>query len=74
DEETLQFLSELVAAGEIIAEDKELLRRDYVNRIKSDRVKLERKNLCFEIQKAESEGNQEHLDELKQKFNQLMKG
>jgi DNA primase len=74
DQETLQFLSELTAPGEIVTEDKDSLRKDYVNRIKGDRVKIERKNLCYEIQKAESEGNQERLEELKQKFHQLMKG
>jgi hypothetical protein len=58
----------------MIVQDKELLRRDYVNRIKTDRLKLERKNLCFEIQKAESEGDQKRLSELTQKFNLLMKG
>jgi DNA primase len=74
DQETLRFLSELMTAGELIVQDKELLRQGYVNRIKSDRVKFERKNLCYEIQRAESEGNQKYLDELKEKFNQLMKG
>jgi len=74
DQETLQFLSELMAANEIVVEDKDSLRQDYINRMKGDRVKIERKNLCYEIQKAESEGNQERLEELKQKFHQLMKG
>lgn len=74
DQDTLRFLSELMTAGELIVQDKELLRQGYVNRIKNDRVKSERKNLCYEIQKAESEGNQEYLDELKKKFNQLIKG
>lgn len=74
DQETLRFLSELMTAGELIVQDKELLRQGYVNRIKNDRLKFERKNLCYEIQKAESEGNQKYLDELKKKFNQLIKG
>lgn len=74
DQETLQFLSELMASNEIVAEDKDLLCQDYVKRIKGDRLKVMRKNLCYEIQKAESEGDQERLEELKQKFHQLMKG
>ncbi len=74
DQETLQFLSELASSGEMVVEDKDSLRRDYVNRIKGDRLKMERKNLCYEIQKAELEKNYERLEELKQKFHQLMKG
>ena len=74
DEETLQFLSELTAASDLVISDKESLRRDYVNRIKNDRLKSQRKDLCYEIQKAESEGDHERLEELKQKFNQLIKG
>jgi DNA primase len=74
DQETLQFLSELAASGEMVVEDKDGLRQDYINRIKGDRLKLERKNLCYEIQKAELEKDHARLEELKQKFHQLMKG
>lgn len=74
DQPTLQFLSELTASGELVLQDKDSLRRDYVDRIKHDRVKRERKNLCYEIQKAESSGDHTRLEELKQKFHQLMKG
>ncbi len=74
DDETLRFLSELAAASHLIAGDKESLKRDYINRIKLDRLKSQRKNLCDEIQQAERVGDHQRLEELKQKFNQLIKG
>jgi DNA primase len=73
DQETLHFLSELMAVSHPVEGDKEILRKDYVNRIKDDRRKFERKDLCFQIQQAEAQGQEEKLNELKERFNQLIK-
>lgn len=73
DQETLKFLSELMAVPKPSVVDRELLCRDYVKRIKNDRQKTQRRYLCNEIQKAESEGDEEKLKDLKERFNQLIK-
>jgi len=74
DQETLSFLSELMATPQPLTEDKDVLRRDYVNRIKNDKQRVERKNLRDAIEAAEAKGDEEALNELKEKFNQLIKG
>ncbi len=73
DQEIVAFLSELMAAPFPLEGDKDLLRKDYIQRIKNDRVRAERKQLCLEIQQAEAQGQEEMLTELKKRFNQLIK-
>jgi len=74
DQETVQFISGLMASSDFESADKEILKKDFINRIKGDRVKIQRKDLCFQIQQAETDGDHERLEELKQKFNQLIRG
>ncbi|MDP8265436.1 MAG: DNA primase [Candidatus Aceula meridiana] len=73
DQETVSFLSELMASPQPVAEDKDVLRKDYIHRIKSDRQKLERRTLRDAIEAAEAKGDETKLNELKEKFNQLIK-
>jgi len=74
DQETIQFISGLMASSDFESADKEILKKDFINRIKGDRVKIQRKDLCFQIQQAETDGDHERLEDLKQKFNQLIRG
>ncbi|MDD3375651.1 MAG: DNA primase [Candidatus Omnitrophica bacterium] len=73
DQETTHFISGLMASSDFESADKEVLKKDYINRIKNDRVKTQRKDLCFQIQQAEADGDHQRLEELKRVFNQLMK-
>jgi len=74
DQATQEMLSELMAEDQIAVKDKEKMHRDFVNRLKQDTLKLKRQELLVEIQEAEHSGNLEKLDQLKEIFNQLIKG
>ena len=74
DEKILQFISHIAAAEEHAIDDKEKVCYDYLRRIKTDRLKAQRQHLLEEIKTAETAGDKNRLDELTQKFNQLIKG
>ena len=74
DEGILQMISQLMTADDLIMVDKEKIYRDCVNRMKHEQVRSVRKDLLLQIRQAEVSGDQNRLDELKTKFNQLIKG
>ncbi len=69
-----QLISHLMVSEQSLSGDQEKLRRDYIERIKRDRIRSQRQQLSRQIRLAEMEGNHEQLDDLKQRFNQLIKG
>jgi len=73
DQKAIEFISGLMTSNDFESANKETLKKDYINRIKNDRIKIQRKDLCFQIQQAEADGDQVRLEELKKKFNQLIK-
>ncbi len=74
DEHMSRLVSEILAVEIPESVDRQKMYRDCVNRIKTDRVKLMRQNLSRQIQEAESSGDNNRLEELKHKFNLLLKG
>ncbi|MBP9854998.1 MAG: DNA primase [Candidatus Omnitrophica bacterium] len=73
DEETVRFITSLVADEQVIVSDKEKVYRDCVNRLKKDRVKEYRRELLELIREAEEAGDLNKLEILKQQFNQSVK-
>lgn len=74
DDQNLQRLvSELMVKEDAPYNDKEKMHDDFMARLKSDRMKDIRKQIMREMREAESSGNQEKMNDLKMKFNQLMK-
>ena len=67
-------LSGLMALDELIVADKWKMHRDCLTRLKDDYSKLARQNLRQEIERAESAGDHDRLDQLTIRFNQLLKG
>jgi len=74
DNQILQMLSQLMISDNSFVADKEKLRRDYIDRIKKDRLKFERQELSHQIRLAEVSGDHHTLEDLKHRFNQLLKG
>jgi DNA primase len=74
DQALQQIVSELVAEDEGIPGDKDKMHRDYLNRLRTDRLKTTRKQLLDQIRDAELAGDQERLEQLKELFNQVLKG
>lgn len=69
-----EMLSHLVMTDHWFAVDQEKLRRDYIDRIKRDRLKFKRQELSHQIRLAEISGDHQRLEDLKHRFNQLLKG
>jgi len=74
DTQILKMLSQLMLSDHSFIVDKEKLRRDYIDRIKKDRLKLQRQELSTQIRLAEVSGDHNRLEDLKHRFNQLLKG
>ncbi len=74
ESEAVHQLISTLATEEDVPSDKEKIYRDCVNRIKSNRMKQMRQGLLVSIKEAETSGNENQLEELKQQFNQLIKG
>jgi len=73
DSVILERLSGLMAWDDLIVVDKWKMHRDCLTRLKDDYFKLARQNLRQEIERAESARDHNRLDELKNRFNQLLK-
>ncbi len=73
DTAVLQRLSSLMAMDEVAITDKTKVHQDCLKRLEEDYFKLERRNLRFQIELAESSKDYSHVDTLKEKFNQLLK-
>lgn len=73
DQETVRYITRLVTEEQVIVGDKEKIYRDYINRLKNDRVKVYRKELLEKIKAAEDAGDYNKLEILKQQFNQSIK-
>ena len=73
DQKILQTLSQLMASEEIFMGDKEKIHRDFIQRIKQDRLRLARQDLRSQIKEAEVSGDQNRLEELTKIFNQSIK-
>jgi DNA primase len=67
-----QMLTGIVAEEEILG-DREKVYSDCINRIKHDKLKLQRQRLLREIQEAESSGDGKRVGELTKQFNQSIK-
>lgn len=74
DQKILQMISQLLVSEEHTATDRKKVYRDCVHRIKDHRLKFIRRDLSQQIRLAEVSGDETKLEELKQKFNQLIKG
>jgi DNA primase len=74
DPNMLRVISQLMASMEHLAGDKKRIHGDCVRRIKKERDRFQRRSLLQEMGAAERSGDQQRLDELKQRFNQLVKG
>ena len=73
DSRLTQIISEIVAFEDNLPGDKEKICRDCIVRLKENRLKSVRRDLLHQIRQAETTGDEHRLDELKQKFNQLIK-
>lgn len=73
DEKILKFVSQIMTSERAFVENKEKMRHDCVNKIKSCRLKLKRQELLKEIQLAEHSRDENRLNELKEEFNQIVK-
>jgi DNA primase len=73
DDGIIQLISRLLAEEEKVQGDRDKMHRDIVNRIKHDKRKRQRQELLHQIRDAENRGDQERLEELKERFNQLLK-
>ncbi len=77
DEKIQAMLSGLMTDEVPLSADKKKMHRDYINRIKNDRLRSARQDLGAAIRVAEAAGDVHQLNELKEKFNrsiQLIKG
>ncbi len=74
DQQVLQKISGIMAAEDILVGDRKKIHRDCLERLKKDRLKSIRQDLHQQIRQAEAAGDQSRLNELKEKFNQLIKG
>ncbi|MBF0385977.1 MAG: DNA primase [Candidatus Omnitrophica bacterium] len=73
DQNTQNLISMLLADENKLIGDKEKLYKDYIARIKQDRLKLKRKALLLEIRDAETNNDSEKINTLKEEFNQIIK-
>jgi len=73
EEQMVAFIAELMAATDVLMGDREKICRDCVLRIKQDRLKFLRQDLQHQIKEAEYLKDHTRLEELKEKFNQLIK-
>lgn len=74
EKEITQMLSGLSASDDEVFEDKTRIHRDFIERIKQDRMKLKRQDLHRQIRLAEEAGDMTRLNELTEQFNRLVKG
>ncbi len=70
----LQKITSLTVDTEALTGDRQRMHRDCLDRLKKEKQKKERLVLIQEIRKAESTGDHERLEILKEKFNHLIKG
>lgn len=73
DEETQTMITQLVVEEEFGLGDKTKMHRDFVSRMKNDRLKSLRHGLLQQIREAEVAGDQQKLEDLKIQFNRLIK-
>ncbi|MBU4346848.1 MAG: DNA primase [Candidatus Omnitrophica bacterium] len=73
DEDILQVISESALLPEVSSQDRERIVGDCIQRLKSSRLAFKRQRLQEEIKTAESLGDEQRLDSLKQEFNLLIK-
>ncbi len=74
DEKMLQTISHLMASEDLVSGDKQKIHRDCLHRLKKNRLKSQRQDILHQMETARSSGDEYKLDELKQEFNQLIKG
>ena len=67
------MISGLAVDDEMMKGDKNKMHTDYVSRIKNNRLKLMRHKILAEMREAEMSHDHNRLEELKEKFNQLIK-
>lgn len=74
DQKILQFLSSLLAHEDFLVGDKKRIHRDCIERLKQDRLRLQRRDILRQMEHARDEGNHRELDKLTKEFNLLIKG
>lgn len=73
-EDIAQIISERnFLADDLPVEHKQRLADDCVQRLKQEKAKSRQRNLCEEIKKAQSSGNEEELNKLLEQYNILIK-
>lgn len=73
DEAIRHMIARLTANEGMAAGDKEKMHRDYINRMKKDRVKRQMKELQGQIRDAEREADQSRIKMLLEQYSRLMK-
>ena len=73
DESMQHMITELMTEDEGIESDKKKMHRDYIGRIKNDRLKLRSQAIRQEICEAEGSGDQSKLNDLMIELHQLVK-
>ncbi len=71
DQSLQHFISSLLAKEESWVGDKKKMHRDFIDRIKMNRLKSLRQGLLEQIREAEGQGDHPRLDDLKEKYTQL---
>ena len=67
------MISELLAEEDINIGDTDKIHCDLLNRIKQDRLNIRSQLLQQKISEAESNGDQDTLEQLREEFQELMK-
>jgi len=73
DQHTLQMITALAASEEMVVIDKHRVHRDCINRLRQERLRLQRKQLLRQMELARGANDHKKLDELTREFNELIK-
>jgi len=73
DQNVLKIISSLLSHEDQFEDNIEKVHQDCLNRITGDNLKVKRQDLLSQMKRAEIDGDNGALEELKQKFNQLVK-
>ncbi len=72
-QEMINFVSGLVSSDISVVGNKKKMYRDCVEKLKTDSVRMKRKNILAEMEQAKSQGDEQRLAQLAEEFNRLLK-
>ncbi len=72
-QDMINFVSGLVSSEAAVVGNKKKVYRDCVEKLKSDSMRLQRKNILAEMEEAKAQGDEQRLNQLAQEFNRLLK-